>query len=191
MSVLFAWIVWGERVSLREAILLGVSLVGVALIVSPTLSSVGGFGFGELCALASAMVIGFASMLGRGSLKEADAWSATVWMLLVTAISSTLVALVVEGGLEFPSLAKAPVFTLVVIMVVVGSTGSLYGYTHLRASVATAILTLEAIWAMLIGYLLYDETPGVSAVLGGALIAWTAVAINAKKPVLATRAEKD
>lgn len=181
-SVLFAWLVLGERVSTRELALLGLGVTGVALIVGPSFGSVESLGFGELCALLSAIVVGFASTLGRQAVREADAWSATVWMLLATSITSTVVALLVDGGLVFPSLAKLPIFALVVLMVVVGSSGSLYGYTHLSASLATAILTLEAVWAMMVGYLLYGEVPSSVAVLGGALIACSACAMKAQKP---------
>lgn len=177
-GVLFAWLVWGERVSPREVSLLGVGVAGVALIVGPSFGSVSGFGFGELCALVSAIVVGFASRLGRDSVKEADAWSATVLLLLVTAITSTLVALCIEGMLVFPSLARLPVFALVVLMVVGGSTGSLYGYAHLPASLATAILTLEAVWAMLVGFFVYSEVPTTLGIFGGALIAWAAYAMK-------------
>jgi drug/metabolite transporter (DMT)-like permease len=177
-SVLFAWLVWGERVSSREVVLLGVGVVGVGLIVGPSFGSLGSLGFGELCALVSTIVVGFASRLGRNSVKEADAWSATVLLLLVTAIASTLVALCLDGTLVFPSLGRLPVFALVVLMVVGGSTGSLYGYAHLPASLATAILTLEAVWAMVLGYFVYSEVPSTMGILGGALIAWSAYAMK-------------
>jgi drug/metabolite transporter (DMT)-like permease len=188
MSVVFACLVWGERVSVREVSLLGVGVLGVALIVSPSFGSFSGFGFGELCALTSAIVVGFASRLGRGSVKEADAWSATVWMLGVTAITATLVAIVFEGGLVLPSIGRGPVFALVVGMVVAGSWGSLYGYTHLPASVATGILTLEAVWAMLVGYFVYSEVPTAPGILGGTLIAWSAYAMKVQSPKVAVAA---
>jgi drug/metabolite transporter (DMT)-like permease len=181
MSVVFAWLVWGERVSMREVSLLGVGVLGVALVVSPSFDSFARFGFGEVCALSSATVVGFAARLGRTSVKEADAWSAAVWMLGVTAITATLVAIVLEGGLVLPSIARGPVFALVVGMVAAGSWGSLYGYAHLPTSIATGILTLEAVWAMLVGYLLYSEVPTPVGIIGGALIAWSAYAIKAQQ----------
>ena len=182
-SVFFAWLVWGERVSLREILLLAVSVVGVGFIMAPSLDSITKFGFGELCAIASALVIGFASLLGRDSVREADALSATVWVLFFTSACATAGALTLEGGLALPSFASLPVFVAVVCMVVIGSCGTLYGYTYLPASFATALLTLEALWSIVVGYVVYGEQPTALSWLGGGLIAWSALAIQPRTSI--------
>ena len=43
---------------------------------------------------------------------------------------------------------------------------------------ASAILSLEAVWAIGIGYLIYGEVPTALAALGGGMIVWSAYAIK-------------
>lgn len=181
-SVLFAWLVWGERTSQRELGYLMLGLFGVGLVVLPSGSNVTSLGYGELCALGATLAGGFAALLGRDSVKEADTWSATVWLSLATSFSSTIMAFAVEGGLALPSIERLPVLLLVVGIVCMSSAGGLFGYAHLPTSMASAILSLEAVWAIGLGYLLYGEIPTGLAVLGGSMIVWSAYAIKLPSP---------
>ncbi len=180
-SVLFAWLVWGEQSTRREVFYLILSLFGVGLILVPSGRDLGSFGYGELCALGATLAVGLAALLGRDSVKEADTWSATVWVLLTTAVAATVMACVFDGGLALPSSAKLPALLVVVTIVFASSAGGLFGYAHLSASIASAILSLEAVWAIAIGYLLYGEVPTALALLGGVMIVWSAYAIRLPK----------
>jgi drug/metabolite transporter (DMT)-like permease len=177
-SVLFAWLVWGERTSRRELGYLALGFGGVGLVVAPSEQCLSSFGYGELCAVGSVFAFGLSALLGRDAAKEVDIWSATIWLTLITAVTATIVSFALEGGLALPSLAKLPVLLLVVGIVILSSAGSLFGFTHLSAGVASAILSLEAVWAIGIGYLLYGEIPTAFAVLGGGVIVWSAYAIK-------------
>jgi drug/metabolite transporter (DMT)-like permease len=177
-SVVFAWLVWGERSSRREVAYLALGLLGVGLILAPSGLDFSSLGYGELCALGATLAGGLAALLGRESVKQAGTWSATVWVMLTTAVASSVMACLIDGGLALPSIGKAPALLLVVAIVFASSAGGLFGYTHLSTSVASAILSLEAVWAITIGYLLYDEVPTAIAILGGGMIVWSAYAIK-------------
>ena len=177
-SVLFAWLVWGQRASRRELGYLGLGFVGVGLVVAPSAHCFSTLGYGELCAVGAVCAFGLSALLGRDAVKDADIWSATIWLTLITAITATITSFAVEGGLALPSIATLPVLVGVVAIVILSSAGGLFGFAHLSAGVASAILSLEAVWAIGIGYLLYGEIPTGTAVLGGGAILWSAYAIK-------------
>jgi drug/metabolite transporter (DMT)-like permease len=177
-SVLFAWLVWGEQTSKREVYYLLLGLVGVGLVVAPSGSTISSLGYGELCALGATLLGGLAALLGRDSVKETDTWSATVWVTFTTATTATLMACVIDGGLALPSVGNLPALATVIAIVFASSAGGLFGYAHLSTSVASAILSLEAVWAIGIGYLIYGEVPTALAALGGGMIVWSAYAIK-------------
>ncbi len=186
-SVLFDRILWGRRVSVCQGLLLMAGCAGVGLIVSKSLYVSAGLGWGELFALISTLLIGFALMVGKDTLRDVHTTAAASWVLLVTALAATLCAVVFEGGLAFPTLPHVPVAALVGVLVLVSTSCSLYGYTRLSASIATGIVTLEAVWAIILGVMLYGEVPSTLEWIGGACIGIAALLIPLAPPVHSPR----
>jgi drug/metabolite transporter (DMT)-like permease len=173
-SVLFDRILWGRKVSVWQGLLLTLGSAGVGLIVAKSTSVSEGLGWGEACALISTLLVGFALIVGKERLRDVHTSAAASWVLLVTALSASLCALLFEGGLAFPTLPHVPVAALVGVMVLVSTLCSIYGYTRLSASIATGIVTLEAVWAIILGALLYGEVPSALEWTGGVCVGITA-----------------
>ena len=169
-SALFGWWLFGQHVSRRDWLLLATGMIGVGMIVAPDLRIESVSGRGELYALLSTCATGFAALIGRTVVRERGAIFATRWVILFTALLATIAATIVEGGLKLPPIASLPMLLLVSVMVALGASCSLYGYTHLRASTATAILSLEAVWAVVIGIIFYQEHPTPPSLIGGVTI---------------------
>jgi len=169
-SALFGWLLFGQNVSRREWLLLLVGILGVGLIVGPDMSIWKMSGRGELYALLSTFASGLAALIGRTVTRERGSIFATSWIVLFTAVLATIAAFIFEGGLIVPPMVSIPVLILVSMMVGVGTLCSLYGYTYLCASTATGILSLEAVWAVMLGMLIYGEQPTVLSLIGGVAI---------------------
>ncbi len=180
MSVMFAWVIYGERASRKELALLVLGLFGAGLIMSPSIGSSSKIGLGEFYAIVSCAASGLGAVLGKRAMKEVDPWSGVVWILLFTSLLSSILAFLLEGGMQLPSTAKLPVLGMVAVMVVIGSMGTLYGYAKLSASYATAILSLEAVWSIVFGLAIYGEYPSAIGIIGGSLIVWSAYAMQRK-----------
>lgn len=172
-NVPFAWLLKGEQSTLRQLQLLALSVVGIGFVASPSMQG-NGVGVGEVCAVGSALAIGLGMVLGRDAVKETDTWSVTAWVHLVTALGAGVGALLFEGGLVLPSAGLFPMVLLAIAVSVTSSAAGAFGYAHLSASLVTAILSLEVVWAMALGYWMYGEFPTLIAVIGGAIIVWSA-----------------
>jgi drug/metabolite transporter (DMT)-like permease len=168
-SAIFGWLFFGQSISIREWCLLALGMSGVAMIVGPSIGQEI-IGIGEIYALLSVFALGLASLLGRQAVREQGAIIATSWVIFFTALCSTAAAFLIEGGIKMPPLQALPVLLLVSVMVVLGSACSLYGFTYLRASTATALLSLEAIWGVALGMSYYGEIPTTYSLVGGSLI---------------------
>lgn len=176
-SALFGWLFFGQYISLREWSLLAVGVIGVGMIVGSA-SGHEMLGLGELYALLSALALGLASLLGRRAVQKQGAIVATSWVLFFSGSFATMAAYVFEGGLALPPLSLMPMLSLVTIMAVLGSACSLYGFTYLRASTATGLLSLEAIWGVALGMSIYGEVPTRQSLFGGALIVLAAYLVT-------------
>jgi drug/metabolite transporter (DMT)-like permease len=182
-SVMFAWILYGERMSRREVGSIILGFFGAVLVIGPASNDLMSFGYGELCALGSTFAGGLALILGRDSVKQTDTWSATIWVALTTAITATSLAFIIDGGLVFPSLSRLPILSVAIAIFLLSNAGSLFAYAHLSASTASAILSLGAVWTLATGYALYGEIPTALAVAGGVMIMWSAYWSSALKCV--------
>jgi len=185
-SVLFGWGLFGQCVTKRDWILLTISMVGVGIIVAPEIDLRNVSGQGELYAFVSVLASGLAALFGRSAAKERGAIVATSWVMLFTAVLATMAAIFFEGGLKIPPTSALPMLGLASVMVGLGAVCSMYGFTYLRASTATALLSLEAVWAVGLGLMIYGETPTINSLVGGVVIVVVAYLIAPSRKVGAT-----
>ena len=178
-AALIAVPVLGERVRLREAASVLVSLVGVVLVMRPTflLGSVGAAPLDPV-----AVGIGLVGALGSGSayvfVRKLGATEHPLVIIFYFALVSTLAALPL--GL-FGALWPTPLEWLVLLGVGVttqlGQVSITRGLMLERAGRATGVGYLQIVFAALWGALFFAEYPDAGTVLGALLIVGSTLAL--------------
>lgn len=178
--ILGAWI-FKEKISLLEGVSLFVSLMGLLLIYS-----VGGISKDLLPYLIWALSGGLgAAVWNTFSKKVSGQYSATqlngidfaIFMLIMMTLS-----LLNREAWVAPSLNSAWIGSLVFsIMFVITGQLMIYGFKYLDAQKGSLIMLMEVVFGALVGWIVYQETLGIWALVGGALILIGAILPQLKK----------
>jgi len=184
--VLFAAVMLGERIRAIRITAVASGLAGVVIILWPrlTLSGEGGELFGAGLVLASATLAALAqifvkSMAGR----EQTAAIVFYFSLTATVLSLTTIPFgwVVPTGRELVLLVGAGI---------IGGAGQILltsSYRFADAGVLAPFTYVSMIWAVLIGFVVFDEVPTVPMLSGAALIIAAGVAIWLRERKLGQR----
>lgn len=101
-------------------------------------------------------------------------------ILFIASILSLIISLLFREGIPVINLS----FEVFVAIFLVGSFNALslwfanYGFQHVKVIVANNILNLEALFALIIGFVLYHETLAIKEIVGGAFIIASVVLMN-------------
>lgn len=154
----------GEHVSLRRWIAIGVAFVGVIIVFRP---SGGGVGWAGLFPLGSAICFAFVQVITR-FLHRTDA---PLTMLLYTTITGCVAtSFFAPIGWITPDLTGWAWFALL------GATAGLSHWMMIEAFQRAPASTLapfsytQIVWSALMGWVAFGDTPGLSTLLGGAVI---------------------
>lgn len=169
LTVVWALVLGEERVKITEIIVLIIGFVGV-LQLSNSEQSLLSLGSGELLALAGTLFYSLGLIVSRKLVREIGVQSTTSWVLLLTTIYAALFSLILDD--------KPPVVTtdgLLIIgvsgaSVALNSIFQFYGFTYLRATLATSIANLKILWAPIFAFCFFGELPLVNGWLGGGII---------------------
>lgn len=186
LVALLAPVVLGEPWRRRTFVALGVSLLGLVLLLDPLgaaagsvdmSSSIAGAGYGALSAVfyAANVLLGKA-LGGRFSPMELSAWPK------ISALAVLGTALVVQGrGGELLALAPAPLFVLVGGGLLFGALPLVMfyrGFATTPASQASVLTLCEPLVAVVVGAVVWGEVLGTLALAGGALVLVGATVIS-------------
>lgn len=179
LIVIFAAVLLGERIRLvrLSAVLMG--LVGVLIILWPRLGA-GLAGAGHREMIGVAMVLGSASFaaFAQISIKRMAAVESTasiVFYFSMTSLSLSLLS--APFGWVWPT---GPEWMLLSGLGLVGGLGQVLltsSYRFADASILAPFTYVSMIWALLIGYFVFDEVPTVIMLAGAALIIMSGVVI--------------
>ncbi len=184
--VLFAAVMLGERIRAIRITAVASGLAGVVIILWPrlTLSGEGGELFGAGLVLASATLAALAqifvkSMAGR----EQTAAIVFYFSLTATVLSLTTIPFgwVVPTGRELVLLVGAGI---------IGGAGQILltsSYRFADAGVLAPFTYVSMLWAVLIGFVVFDEVPTVPMLSGAVLIIAAGVAIWLRERKLGQR----
>jgi drug/metabolite transporter (DMT)-like permease len=168
---LFAWLLFREKVKLATLPVIGVSIVGLALLTGFNLHDLH-MGWGEAAALIGVIGFDLGFMMGRLHPKQASNYQNTTLMLLLTWVPIFLISML-RGEPLIPAhvstqawigLAASSVLNVVALVLIN------YVISHLKAYIASNLFLLEGVFALIVGFFIYGEVPGVMALLGSGII---------------------
>lgn len=127
--------------------------------------------FGGAMALLSGLFEGIGN-IARKSLKGVNKTNVLLYQFSSTAIFASIVMLLLPAE----PIIKTVSFWAIVAVIVFGilqlalNNLLLYGFHHFDVNIGTVILTLELVFASIIGLVFFGETLALNEILGGALI---------------------
>jgi len=179
LIVIFAAVLLGERIRLvrLSAVLMG--LVGVLIILWPRLDAgLGGAGQREM--IGAAMVLGSATFAAFAQIfikrmASIETTAAIVFYFSMTSLSLSLLS--APFGWVWPA---GDEWTFLIGAGAVGGLGQVLltsSYRFADASILAPFSYVSMIWALLIGYFVFDEVPTGIMLAGAALVIFSGVAI--------------
>jgi drug/metabolite transporter (DMT)-like permease len=176
---LLAWILFREKLPVKSLLPIGLSIIGLALVTGIDFSNFS-FGIGEWAALICLLGFDIGFLMSRMHNKARSNFENTTILLLIGWIPVFMISMVKHEAL-LPDSVSAVAFTGLLfasLANIVGLYAINYVFTNLKAYVAGNILLLECVFALILGLVLYGEPITLGIVLGGLLIAASAIAVN-------------
>jgi drug/metabolite transporter (DMT)-like permease len=186
LIVLFAALMLGERIRAIRITAVAAGLVGVVVILWPRLSVSGGEAelFGASLVLASAGLAALAQIFVK-SMAGREQTAAIVFYFSLTATLLSLLTL--PFGWVWPTGRE---LGLLVGAGIIGGAGQVLlttSYRYADAGVLAPFTYVSMLWAVVIGFFVFDEAPTVPMVSGAALIIAAGVAIWLRERQLGQR----
>ena len=158
-------------------------ITGIAVLARPT---AGGSWLGPVLVLTAALCWSTGSMISKHLSAPPDLWVSAAWQMTIGGTAQLVVGGVTEGFGGFGDGAPLKAWAALVYLVLVGS---LIGYSsyywllaHAPISLTTTYTYVNPVVAVLLGWGLLGERPGLRTVVGGAIaIAGVAFVITAER----------
>lgn len=173
--------VWGmllykERLTLSKVLLLALGFCGVALIAVNSDISSFRLGKGELFAFLSSAFFSFGMVLRKSQGNQLSNSELSVYFIWLAAILVFVASLTTGEGL--PSSISWNTWMVLMIsgaFICINVLAAQYGFQKLDAMTAGALLNLEVVFAVMLGYLGYGEVLSGRQVIGGGLVIGSAL----------------
>jgi drug/metabolite transporter (DMT)-like permease len=165
--VILAALMLSERVHLYRWSAVLVGFVGVIIIAGPEASLSRSALYGAMFALTGAGLTAVAMIfLRRMSAHEHSITIAFYFMLTSAAVSLTTLAF----GWNWPTLPETGILIMTGLAGGIGQLFLSFSYRYGEASVLAPFDYAAMIWAVVLGYFVFDELPGPQVWLGGAIV---------------------
>lgn len=170
--VLFAWVLWRERLNRRQTLALVLAFAGCVLVTGAYRLTDADVNWpGLLVGLSTGLTYGLFTIIGKPALKRYDSWTVLTYAFGF----ATLTLLILQPGaalamFDMPLGAWLWILILVLVSTVTGFSLYMSGLKHLSASSASITATLEPVIATGFAYALLGEVIGPVQMLGGVLV---------------------
>lgn len=193
LVVIFAAMFLNEQVGVFRISAVGLGLIGVLIVLAPRLTALSGptvetmQAVGAMLALTGAICAALAQIYVR-KLVQTEETSAIVFYFSVT--STLLALLTLPFGWVLPS---GPEFGLLVLAGLLGGVGQIFltsSYRFADASVVAPFDYASILFALGIGYFIFDEVPTGAMLLGASLVVVAGIIIILRERQLGIRRNK-
>ncbi len=184
--VVLAPFILGEYAGWRQWLALGIGLSGALLIARPQ----GDAAFiPTLCVMGSAITSAGGDLLARYMGRRDSPLTITVWLFSILGVATLIWWLVMDAHTPL----TVPQMGLLILIGVVGSTAQLFiaqAFKFLPAATMGVYSSLGLLWAVLFGFVCFDEIPGWWMAGGAVLILFAAWIASYTRPARAPVIEK-
>lgn len=169
-----------EKLTKAKIFFLLLSFIGVAFISTTNISDIFVWGKGETLSFIAAFFFSFGYVSRRWQTNYLNNKEMTQIMLLIAAVFLLIGSFIFHENLPITGWSWPIVFALgisaifnVLVLFLIN-----YGFEHVKPFLASNILTLEAFFAIILGFLIYKEVPMMKDIVGGILIIISVVGMN-------------
>lgn len=165
ITTLMAMVFFKERVSGKGWAAIAFGFVGVLIVLHPGLYA--DFDLWLLIPLASSILIAALFLLARAVTLDDPLISLPLFPTGVNALLVGMPALTLFG---LPQAGHLPFFLLSGFMAAAGLTCTAYAFRAARTALISPFMYLQMIWAVILGYLIFEDIPGPWTLLGAGII---------------------
>ncbi|NMC35562.1 DMT family transporter [Candidatus Beckwithbacteria bacterium] len=179
-TAVFGFILLKEKLSIKKFVLVLLAFAGVVLISVQDFSNLLSWGRGEVLTLISIIFFSLSYIARKWQSDTLNNYELTVINFLVAFVIVFLVSLVKGDGLPVAN------WNMSLVLMVIGA-GIFnianvfltnYGFQRVEAVLASNILMLESCFAVVFGFVFYQEIPLAKEFLGGLIIIASVIAMN-------------
>jgi drug/metabolite transporter (DMT)-like permease len=180
MTAVLGFVLLREKLSFRKLVLVLFAFVGALLISVKDYSNILNWGRGEMLALISTVFFSLSYIARKWQSDLLNNEELTIINFLVAFLVVFILSILKGDGL--PILGWNWGLLLAVIGAGIFNIGNVfltnYGFQRVEAVLASNILTLESVFAVILGFLFYREIPLPKELLGGLIITLSVIGTN-------------
>lgn len=179
-TALLGFIILREKITWQKILFMLLAFFGVLLISVKDYFHVFSWGLGEFFALLSAIFVSLSNVLRKWQSTVLNNRELSEITLFFAFFGLLITSFFLNEGLPISgwSLGTIAVIILAGLANVVIILLTNFGFHKVNAVMASNILTLESVFAVLIGFLFYHELPILKELIGGALIISSVIQMN-------------
>jgi drug/metabolite transporter (DMT)-like permease len=180
MTATLSFILLQEKPTFKKFIYITLAFIGVTIISVKDYSSLFTWGQGELLALISCIFASLSIVFRKYQTKLLNNFEISQIMLFFAFIFVLIGSLIFKEGFPVNNW-NANVLAVVLVAGVVNILLILftnYGFEKVQISLASNILTLEMLFAVILGFLFYKEIPTAKDLIGAVLILYGVIQMN-------------
>lgn len=170
----------GERLTLKKSLYIIMAFFGVILIAVQNFSDIFSFGTGETLAILSTIFIAISYIGRKWQSNHLNNQEITVSMLFIGMISVFLVSIGSQEkfSVESFSIEMSIVLILAGVINALGMFLTNYVFEKVEAIIANNFLTLSTVFALVFGFVFFQELPTVKELIGGFIIVTSVILMN-------------
>src|SRR3972149_2679886 len=182
-AALFGWLIFKEKFTLPKFLLVALAYVGVIIISIKDLSTPLSFGRGELLSLISSAAFSLSYVSRKWQSDYLNDKEISQILLFVGTLVLFMASFLRGEGL--PQISWQAVALLSIFLTGLFNAINIFlinfGFNNVKVVLASNILTLESIFALILAFIFYKELPTLRELFGGILIVGSVIQMNRLK----------
>jgi len=182
-GAIFGWLIFKEKFTLPKFLLVALAYVGVIIISIKDLSTPLSFGRGELLSLISSAAFSLSYVSRKWQSDYLNDKEISQILLFVGTLVLFMASFLRGEGL--PQISWQAVALLSIFLTGLFNAINIFlinfGFNNVKVVLASNILTLESIFALILAFIFYKELPTLRELFGGILIVGSVIQMNRLK----------
>jgi DME family drug/metabolite transporter len=178
---LMAWLIWREPLTRYKVLAIVMALTGCVLVAGPEdLTGIDLTAGGLMLGLATALLYGSFSLLGRNVARRYSPWTVLTYGFGFAALALLPFQLAIEPPWPVPATTWAWFMALVLVSTILPFGAYLAALRQLPVSVASILAASEVVFGSMLAYLLFGERLHLWQIVGAGLVVGGVVLIALK-----------
>ena len=180
ITALYGFFLLHEQITWQKISLIGIAFIGVLFLSVSDFSHIFEWGVGEVAAFVSVISFSLSYVARKWQTHKLNNQEITLIMFIIAFLIVFTLSLLAKEPLPLDNWTG---FLLLVVITaglfnVINLFLTNYGFQHVKAVLASNLLTFESVFAVTLGFLFYQEIPSIKELIGGVLIMASVIRMN-------------